>query len=92
MQEVNAATISLPVPAHDVLTSILRRGAQQMLAGLFAAYRDDPALLPDNWRPNATDEVATLRAIGDFLAGMTDRYAIKRYEELVGPADLPEGF
>lgn len=31
MQEVNAATISLPVPAHDVLTSILRQGAQKLL-------------------------------------------------------------
>ena len=31
MQEVNAATISLPVPAHDVLTSILRQGAQRLL-------------------------------------------------------------
>ena len=71
---------------------IVRTRAQQMLAGLFAAYRNYPALLPENWRPSATDAVSTLRAIGDFIAGMTDRYAIKRYEELIGPADLPEGF
>lgn len=32
MQEVNAPTLSLPVPAHDVLTSLLRQGAQRMLA------------------------------------------------------------
>ncbi len=32
MQEVTAPTLSLPVPAHDVLTSLLRQGAQRMLA------------------------------------------------------------
>ena len=33
-----------------------------------------------------------LRKIGDFIAGMTDRYAIARYRELVGPVTLPEAF
>ena len=36
--------------------------------------------------------VARNRHIGDFIAGMTDRYAVTRYRELVGPIDLPEGF
>jgi dGTPase len=66
--------------------------AQAVLAGLFAAYCADPALLPEEWRPATSDPVVTRRAIGDFIAGMTDRYAIRRYEELVGPAFLPEGF
>ena len=70
-----------------------RRGAARSLAGLFAAYRDDPAQLPPEWRPSADDPVASLRAIGDFIAGMTDRYAIApAIEELVGPVELPEGF
>ena len=33
-----------------------------------------------------------LRAVGDFIAGMTDRYAVRRYQELIGPAELPDGF
>ena len=66
--------------------------AQRVLTGLFAAYRDDPLRLPPEWRPGSSDKIATLRAIGDFVAGMTDRYAIRRYQELVGPVDLPEGF
>lgn len=70
----------------------VRGRAQAVLAGLFAAYRDDPARLPAEWRAQGDDPVRTLRAIGDFIAGMTDRYAIRRYEELVGPAELPEGF
>ena len=70
----------------------VRDEAQRLLAGLFAAYRDDPRRLPEEWRPQADDAVTVVRAIGDFIAGMTDRYAIRRHEELVGPVDLPEAF
>ena len=37
------------------------------------------------------DEFEQLRTIGDFIAGMTDRFAIARHEELVGPVNLPSG-
>jgi len=63
-----------------------------LLSALFEAYRADPKQLPDGWLAEDEDEIRLLRRIGDFLAGMTDRYAIKRYRELVGPVDLPEGF
>jgi dGTPase len=66
--------------------------AQAVVAGLFSAYCEDPDRLPAEWRPREAGQTATLRAIGDFIAGMTDRYAITRYEALVGPAALPEGF
>jgi dGTPase len=66
--------------------------AAQLISRLFAAYRADPALLPAEWRPAEEGDAALLRAIGDFIAGMTDRYAIRRHEELIGPAALPEGF
>ena len=66
--------------------------AQAVVAGLFKAYCEDPDRLPLEWRPTASGEEPTLRSIGDFIAGMTDRYAITRYEALVGPAALPEGF
>jgi dGTPase len=70
----------------------VRREAQRVVAGLAAAYRADPKLLPEEWRPRDTGPVATVRAIGDFIAGMTDRYAIRQYRALVGPVDLPEAF
>ena len=35
------------------------------------------------------DVVQQLRNTGDFIAGMTDRFAIARHEELVGPVSLP---
>jgi len=68
----------------------VRAEAQRLLAGLFDAYRADPGLLPSEWRP--LDEAGAVRAIGDFIAGMTDRYAIRQYRDLIGPVDLPEGF
>ncbi|HEY0114015.1 MAG TPA: deoxyguanosinetriphosphate triphosphohydrolase [Allosphingosinicella sp.] len=70
----------------------VRAEAQRVLANLFSAYRNDPRLLPPEWRPDASDEVTTLRSIGDFVSGMTDRYAIARHRELVGPVELPESF
>ena len=66
----------------------IRSEAERIVANLAAAYRDDTALLPESWR-RAGDEVQRLRTIGDFVAGMTDRYAIARHEELVGPVNLP---
>jgi dGTPase len=70
----------------------VRGEAQKIVAGLWSAYAADPSLLPAGWRPVGGDRIATLRAIGDFIAGMTDRYAIRQYRDVVGPVELPEGF
>jgi dGTPase len=66
--------------------------ARRLLAALFAAYRDLPDLLPALWRVAEEDPVLRDRRIGDFIAGMTDRYAISRYRELFGEPDLPDIF
>jgi dGTPase len=68
----------------------IRREAQRVVAELAAAYRADPSLLPADWQ-RAGDDRAQARTIGDFVAGMTDRFAIARHEELVGPVMLPAG-
>jgi dGTPase len=67
--------------------------ARGVVAGLFAAYRADPRLMPEGWGDCLpAEEPWRSRHIADFIAGMTDRYAITRYREAVGPIDLPEGF
>jgi dGTPase len=66
--------------------------AQRVVANLYAAYLDDPSRLPAGWADWAGDEIEMRRAIGDYVAGMTDRYAIARHRDLVGPVTLPEGF
>jgi dGTPase len=70
----------------------VKREAQRIIANLAAAYLADPLQLPPGWRDEEADDVGTVRAIGDFIAGMTDRYAIARHRELVGPVELPEAF
>ena len=67
--------------------------ASTIVSGLFAAYAADPRLLPEGWRETlpARDPDRT-RHIADFVAGMTDRFAIARYCEVVGEIVLPEGF
>jgi dGTPase len=70
----------------------IKRGAQALIANLFEAYRADPSLLPPHRRSGADDEITAIRAIGDYIAGMTDRFAIARHEALIGPAEMPEGF
>lgn len=66
----------------------VREEAERVVAGLAAAYRADPHLLP-HWWQRGGDMLQQLRTIGDFIAGMTDRFAIARHEELVGPVNLP---
>lgn len=64
-----------------------------IVAGLAEAYFADPRLLPDRWRATLPrSEPDRTRRIGDFIAGMTDRYALARYREIVGPFEMPDGF
>jgi dGTPase len=66
----------------------IREEAQRVVADLAAAYRADFRLLPSDWN-HVGDREQQLRTIGDFVAGMTDRFAIARHEEIVGPVNLP---
>jgi dGTPase len=64
----------------------------EVVAGLAAVYKAHPSLMPGKWRESLpADEPACTRHVGDFIAGMTDRYALSRYAELVGPVSI-EGF
>ena len=69
----------------------VRDEAQRVITNLALAYREDRALLADCWQ-RGDGEVDRLRGIADFIAGMTDRFAIARHEELVGPVSLPDRF
>ncbi len=67
--------------------------ARGLVNQLFAAYAADSSTLPDYWRESLPHtEPDRARHIGDFIAGMTDRYAINCYRTIIGPIDLPDGF
>jgi len=59
-------------------------GAEQIVTDLMARYRADPANLPDAWRQELAglDERRQMRHIADFVAGMTDRFAIAEHRRL----------
>ena len=64
--------------------------ARGVIARLYAAYAQDPALLPDGWRVTQPEgEPGRSRHTADFIAGMTDRYAIDSYRRIFGTT--PEG-
>ena len=60
--------------------------AMQIVEDLFAAYTDDVTRLPEQFAlPAASlDEPGRARVIADYIAGMTDRFAIKAHEALSG--------
>ncbi len=67
--------------------------AHTIVAGLFAAYAANTGALPEDWRQSLpADSTDRARHIADFIAGMTDRYAIGCYRNLVGAIEIPEGF
>ena len=78
---------------HSPSQLAVASAARRVVAGLYDAYAADPSLLPPEWRAALPEDgVGRARHIADFIAGMTDRYAIARHEEIVGPVALPAGF
>lgn len=69
----------------------IRVEAQRIVGDLAATMRARPECLPPGWQ-RGSGETARLRAIGDYIAGMTDRFAIASHEKLVGPVRLPDRF
>jgi dGTPase len=58
---------------------------KMMVGDLVRVYREQPALMPEDWAAALPDEEpARIRHIADFLAGMTDRYARNRHGEIFG--------
>ena len=55
-----------------------------MLNDLFPLFMSNPEMLPEHWRPEAFAATDTERAriVLDYVAGMTDRYAMAEWERL----------
>jgi dGTPase len=66
---------------------VKRAEVTQVVKNLFPAFMNDRSLLPANWRTeidNAQDETALARIVSDYIAGMTDRFALQEHERLFG--------
>ena len=64
---------------HPQVVETTERG-KQVVRELFAAYHADPKQMP----PDHAGSPHRRRAIADYIAGMTDRFAIREHERLTG--------
>ena len=88
-EELEAAKTALEDFLHDVLYRDFRvvratNAARRFVQSIFEAYVDDPRQLPPQQQRWA-EEAGLHRAVCDYVAGMTDRYAQDRYVQLFHP-------
>jgi len=68
--------------------------AARLVQELFEAFNGDPRLMPDEAQTKAArlresaGPAGQARAVADYIAGMTDRYAIKEHERVYSPGEL----
>ena len=71
---------------HDQVMQTME-AARQVVRELFAAYLQQPAMMKPRFAQRALQadqEVVKARAVADFVAGMTDRYASREHERITG--------
>jgi dGTPase len=69
---------------HERVMRVMR-DAEGLLFDLFARYQNQPSALPPEWLPSqsqAETEAERARRIGNFIAGMTDRFALTEHQRL----------
>ena len=57
----------------------MTHNAKEIIKDLFLYFMNDPSLMPKSYQNNSKQDLA--RAVADYLAGMTDRYAIKTHKD-----------
>jgi dGTPase len=60
--------------------------ARRIVTDLFRAFHDEPRMLPEDHQLRAAENAP--RAIADYVAGMTDRYAIKEHRRLFAIGEI----
>lgn len=104
LQKLDHNVISFSEPMHtrnrqlkDFLYSRLYRHyrvvrmavkAERIITELFHAYQDEPTILPPHIQEQS-QERGLERTICDYIAGMTDRFAIEEHQRLFDPTLLP---
>jgi dGTPase len=67
---------------HEVLRMTLK--ARRIVGDLFSAFIDDPRMLPPAYRSDSEQP----RRVADYIAGMTDRYAMKEHRRLFAVGEI----
>ena len=71
--------------SHEKKLAMTQR-AQAIVRELFDIYMADPTQMPTEFSDKAQqqDEIGMARVVADYIAGMTDRYAIAEHERITG--------
>ena len=58
--------------------------AKRVITSLFELFMSEPSCLPSEWQNDSSDiqNASQARTVADYIAGMTDRYALLEYERL----------
>ena len=62
--------------------------AERIISDLFNAFRSEPTILPGHVQ-DQIEEFGLERTICDYIAGMTDRFAIEEHQKLFDPLVKP---
>lgn len=84
MGELRAFLFSAVYQSEAVLRE--SRKAQHLIAALFDYFVRNPEAVPGEYRAISADD--PVRAATDYVAGMTDRYAVRTYEDLFVPRPM----
>ena len=66
----------------------MRVKASRIVRELYEAFTAEPVLLPPDYQVQSGDEGKQVRMIADYIAGMTDRYAIREHRRIFALEDL----
>lgn len=72
----------------------VRSYVTEVVRELFAIFMDKPELLPRQWRKDVSEvqnDTQLARIVSDYIAGMTDRFALQEHQTLTGRRAIPAG-
>jgi dGTPase len=70
---------------HHRVTRMTQK-ADRIMSALFEVYMQEPRQLPPHVLRRVTDDGETVaRVVADYIAGMTDRFALEEYKKLFDP-------
>ena len=84
LKEIRAFLFTRMYRAPSVM--VKRSEVSKVVEALFPYYLKTPLQMPDRWHAevNAADsEIALARVVSDYIAGMTDRFALQEHQRLI---------
>ncbi|WP_171207276.1 MULTISPECIES: deoxyguanosinetriphosphate triphosphohydrolase [unclassified Ruegeria] len=85
LKQIRAFLFSRMYRAPSVME--VRAKVSKVVEELFPIYLNDPKQMPGHWHGDieaAVDETALARIVSDYIAGMTDRFALQDHARLTG--------